>query len=84
MVVSIELKRGRNSIAGHEVVSITGPLDDGIISAILHTGASIEEIRRASVWLDENHHTRATADRLMGEKTRRVYEILDYARHVAV
>lgn len=77
----VKTKKRRSSLTEREVIDITGPLEGGIIMAILHTGASAEEIRQASAWLDENHYTRATADRLMGERMRRVYEILDYARH---
>ncbi len=76
----LRLKKPPESVTVQAVTDILGPLDSGILAAILDTGASLEEIRRAAVWLDENHYTQATADRPMSQKMRRVYEILDYAR----
>lgn len=78
---SIAKLKGRknNFITKREIIEITGPLHDEILAAIVHTGADLDEIRQAFVWLYENHHTHATSIHPMSEKTRQVYEILDYA-----
>lgn len=83
MVVFTRVKRDIGALTERDLVDMLGPMDDGIIAAILHTGASMEEIEQASLWLDENHYAMSTTDRVMRERARRVYEILDYARHSA-
>lgn len=58
---------------------IAGPLDHDIITAILHLGATRQEIMEAFSWLEESHFTRSVSMKPMSECTRRVFEILDYA-----
>ncbi len=71
--------RQNSLLSSEDIIDITGPLDNEVLSAIIRTGASLEDICQASEWLDESHYTLATTEPLMDEKTRRVYEILDYA-----
>ncbi len=67
------------SATGGDIRAIAGPLDDDIIAAILHTGATRAEVMQAFGWLEESHYTLSTTVRPMNERVRRVYEILDYA-----
>jgi len=73
--------RGRRERAAtrRDIRAIAGPLEEGIIMAILHTGATPDEVQDAYNGLVENHHTRSTAVRQMQDRVRHVYNILDYA-----
>lgn len=76
----VMLKKVNNSEAtGNDIIAITGPLDDEILDAILCTHATRAEITQALNWLEESSYTMTAATRPMSERTRRVYQILDYA-----
>ncbi len=62
-----------------DIQDIAGPLDNAIVMAILHTGATRTEIQLAFESLEENHYTKATFARPIDERVRHVYDILDYA-----
>ena len=75
----IIFRKQEKTDVSRDIRNVVGPLDESIITAILHTGATIEEITQALAWLEENHHTRAVFARRMDERVRHVYDILDYA-----
>jgi hypothetical protein len=72
-------KMNSSEATGNDIVAITGPLDNEILDAILHTHATRAEIAQALNWLEESYYTMTAATRPMSERTRRVYQILDYA-----
>lgn len=82
MLIRKSIFKGRSKqVTQAEIRAIVGPLDDIIIEAILHTGATSDEIRQAFVQLEEDTYTKAIFTRRMDERVRSVYDLLDYERN---
>ena len=79
-ILKVLFKRQEKLATADDIRTLVGPLDESIISAILHTGPTPDEVRQALQWLEENHYTGAIFSRPMDERVRHVYDILDYAR----
>jgi len=73
---------GEKSATAEDVRVIVGPLEDAIIEAIVHIGATPREVLHALQLLEENHYTKAIYSRPMEDHVRRVYDILDYERSI--
>lgn len=73
--------RRERAATRHDIRAIAGPLEEAIVMAILHTGATPDEVQEAHAGLEENHHTKAISVRQMEDRVRHVYNILDYAHN---
>ncbi len=79
-ILKTRIRHTDSAATNEDIIAIIGQMDHIIVDALLHTGATPDEIIQASEWLEENHRTKAIYARHMGDRVRRVYEILDYAR----
>lgn len=61
---------------GQEIKKILGPTDDETVTEILRTGATAAEVRQALEWLDDDDYMGGDLEKKIGERVRRVYEIL--------
>ena len=73
---------GEKPATAEDIRVIVGPLDDAIIEAILHIGATPRDVLHASQLFEENHYTKTIYARHMEDHVRRVYDILDYERSI--
>jgi hypothetical protein len=64
----------------HDVISITGPLPDDRVAAIIATGANAEEVMEAFAWLTSDEPLGPDPDHRLGGTVARVYEILSEGR----
>ncbi|HUY68532.1 MAG TPA: hypothetical protein VMV79_04450 [Alphaproteobacteria bacterium] len=60
----------------HEIRAILGPADDETIKAIFDTGATASEVAEAFEWLNDDDYMGAALEKKIGDRVRRVYEIL--------
>jgi hypothetical protein len=63
-----------------EVISITGPLADDRVAAVIDTGANAEELMEAFTWLTSDEPLGPDPDHRLGGTVARVYEILSAGR----
>ena len=68
--------RQEKPATGSAIRKILGPVDDSLISDILQTGASRDEIMQACEWLDDDDYMGAGLQRVMHTKVQSVYDIL--------
>ncbi len=70
----------RRPSSHYDVCAIVGTLDESIIAAIIHTGATLTEIQQAHSYLEEHLYTKSVVRKRMAHGIRSVYDILDYER----
>lgn len=63
-----------------DVISITGPLSDDRVAAIVATGASAEEVMEAFTWLTSDEALGPDPGHRLGGTVARVFEILSEGR----
>lgn len=63
-----------------DVLSITGPLPDERIAAIIATGANAEQVMEAFTWLTSDEPLGPDPDHRLGGTVAEVYEILAEGR----
>lgn len=61
---------------GHEIQEILGPVDDEVVTNILHTGATGVEVSEAFEWLNDDDYMGKDLKKTMNERVRRVFNIL--------
>lgn len=60
-----------------EIVSVVGPVDEQLISEIMTTGASIEELREAWGWLHGDEALMGAGRPLPGTRVGELMELLE-------
>lgn len=65
-----------HTATGHEIREILGPVDDETVMDIIYTGATPGEVAEAFEWLNDDDYMGATLERPIGDRVRRVYDIL--------
>ncbi len=78
-----KIKIVKKPATGQEIYDITGQMDHKMIAAILHTGATFDEVLQAYQYLEENYYTKPVFIKHMTDRVRHVYDILDYSRDFA-
>ncbi|HSR55250.1 MAG TPA: hypothetical protein VLN73_03345 [Alphaproteobacteria bacterium] len=73
-------KTASNVLHRDDVISITGPLSDDRVAAIIETGANSEQVMEAFTWLSADEHLGPDPDHRLGGKVAEVYEILSEGR----
>jgi hypothetical protein len=66
-----------------EIVQILGSVDDRMITQIIATGATAEEVREANTWLSTRDYFRRLAHDSAHGRIARVYHLLDAERRKA-
>lgn len=61
---------------GGDIREILGQVDSDLVSDILRTGASRNEIMQACEWIDDDDYMGAELQRVMHSKIQSVYDIL--------
>ena len=69
-----------NILNRDEVISITGPLADDRVTAVIETGANAEELMEAFTWLTSDEPLGPDPDHRLGGTVAKVYEILSEGR----
>ena len=60
-----------------EIVSVLGPTDETLVADMLSTGASIEELREAWAWLNEDEALMGEGRPLPGTRVAELINLLD-------
>jgi len=60
-----------------EIVSVLGPTDETLIADILSTGASVEDLREAWGWLNEDEALMGEGRPLPGTRVADLIDLLD-------
>ncbi|CAM5587492.1 hypothetical protein ATER59S_05221 [Aquamicrobium terrae] len=60
-----------------EIVSVLGPTDETLIADILSTGASVEDLREAWGWLNEDEALMGEGRSLPGTRVADLIDLLD-------
>jgi len=60
-----------------EIVSVLGPTDETLVADILSTGASLEELREAWAWLNEDEALMGEGRPLPGTRVAELINLLD-------
>ncbi|MGB3391561.1 MAG: hypothetical protein WBA88_26705 [Pseudaminobacter sp.] len=60
-----------------EIVSVLGPTDDTLIAEIMAMGASIEELREAWAWVNEDEALMAEGRSLPGTRVAALIDLLE-------
>ena len=70
-------KKQERPATGSQIQKILGPaIDENVITDILQTDATLDEIMQACEWLDDDDYMGAGLQRTMQSKIRNVYDIL--------
>ena len=72
--------KAKKSATSHDIRAILGPTDDDIVTSILSTGATRDEVLQAFEWLDDDDYMGADLKKPMNSNIRRIYEILQEDR----
>lgn len=60
-----------------EVINVVGPVDDIVVTEILSTGATVEELAEAQAWLSNNEPLINSGRPLATGRVSRLVEILE-------
>ncbi|RUX98106.1 MULTISPECIES: hypothetical protein [unclassified Mesorhizobium] len=60
-----------------EVILVLGPSDETLVAEIIATGASLEELREAWAWLNEDEALMGEGRRLPGTRVASLIDLLD-------
>lgn len=60
-----------------EIVSVLGPTDETLVADMLSTGASVEELREAWAWLNEDEALMGEGRPLPGTRVAELINLLD-------
>lgn len=60
-----------------EIMSVLGPVDEGVIADVALTGASLQELREAFAWIGADEALMNEGRAMPGARVARLIEILD-------
>jgi hypothetical protein len=64
-------------LTANEIKSVLGPVDDTLIAELMSTGASYEDLREASGWLNSDEALMGSGRSLPGSRIAELIELLD-------
>jgi hypothetical protein len=70
-------RRATMPMTREEIVSVLGPTDETLVADMLSTGASVEELREAWAWLNEDEALMGEGRALPGTRVAELINLLD-------
>lgn len=65
------------SMTRDEIISVLGPVDDGLVAEIAATGAAIEELREAWAWLHGDEALMGEGRPMPGTRVAALIDVLE-------
>lgn len=75
-MAAIRDRNPKSAITAHDVIEIVGPLTDARVTAIVATGATIEQLEEAAAWAAGESDVMGELERPVSGPVAAVYEIL--------